>query len=131
MTQERPTSNISPRSAEREHCFKQLTSEPEDLITRLQLARLFFEDKLYEFAVRELVEIKRRAEFAPPSLERLLAAFGEIARPYLEPAHAQSAGESAESSTMPESTATDTVAELDIDAEFADLLVDLEENDED
>ena len=127
MTPHRSDKNQPSHAEEREECFQALAEHPADLNARLRLARLFYEDGLHEFAVRELIELRRRAEVMPPSLERLLAAFGEIARPYLDAvATGNFNTETAAPSDTDPSTA-DTVAELDVDAEFADLLVDLED----
>jgi|GEM_PF-4394865 len=116
-------------ATEREACLQRISNEPSDLKCRLKLARYYFQDQLNEFAVRELIEIKRRSSTPLPSVDRLLQAFGPIATPYLnslnvnphKPNELQQPG--AETS---ESGEEDVLAEIDIEGDFGDALEELD-----
>ena len=70
----------SSRVEARELLFQALTKDPNLLRARLQLAKLFYLDKMTEFCVRELLELKRRANV--PSIDRLLESFGAVAQEF-------------------------------------------------
>lgn len=116
------------RPEAREICFRGLSENPRHAKGRLVLAKLFYLDGLGEFCVRELVELSRYVSNSP-SLERLVSAFGEFGKQFLaeRPTAAQkrSATDAAAGAAGGESSKV--VAELDLDADFDDLLEDLEE----
>ena len=92
------------RGEAREILFGHINKSPRDLFARLQLAKLFYLDKLTEFAVRELIEIRRRG--GSPAVQRLIESFGPIAKEFaLTAPVSHAAGEEEES----------IVGELDID----------------
>lgn len=103
----------------REFCLRSLAENPNNHVIRLTLARMYYLDKLGEFCVRELFELKRRAGTILPSLEKLLEAFGDYARQFLTPASGITPARAAGSKV---------VAELDLDADFTDLLEDLDDD---
>lgn len=100
----------------RELCFYGLGKNARHTLLRLLLAKTFYLDGLGEFAVRELVELRKYS--AAPSLERLLLAFGNFAQPFLS-------STAAETRSTEDAEDEDVVAEIDIDTEFGDLLEDL------
>lgn len=101
----------------REICFKVITANQTDLVARLALARMFYLDGYYEFAIRELVEVFNRSE--APAVKKLLDAFGAHAAPFLaarspKPAVDLTAGKVAD--------VAEVVAEIDIDDEFLEAI---------
>lgn len=64
----------------REILFKLITLDPDNLKARLLLARSFYDDGYMEYAVRELLEMKRRSSI--PSIDRLLASFADFAKQF-------------------------------------------------
>jgi hypothetical protein len=117
-------SDPSKRSEARDICFKGLTESPDNLLGRLLLSRLFYLDKMPEFCVRELLELKRRGgSFA--SLDKLLSSLSDYAEPYLtglESASSENLGEDADNS------APKVVAEVDLDEDFLDILDELDKD---
>ena len=107
--------NRSAHAAEREDCLAKICDDPGDLRSRLKLARSYFLDGLHEFSVRELVEIKRRSPSILPAIEKLIAAFGPLATPYLTSLNPETA-----ETELPEESAEDILAEIDIEADFSD-----------
>ena len=104
----------------REICFKGLTSDPKNYKVRLFLAKLFYLDNYFEFSLRELLELRRLSEGSFPSLERLIDSYGEIAKPYI----------SQEKKVVIEEFGDkedEIVAELDFEADFSDVLEEIEE----
>lgn len=115
------------RSEARELCFRALREDPRHFRGRLLLAKLFYLDQMPEFCVRELIELKRLGA-SSPSLVRLLDAFGTLAERYgSETAVAQSPEAEVPSASEPASGEEAVVAEIDLDAEFADVLSELDE----
>lgn len=110
----------------RELCFRGLTANPAQRLVRLALARSFYLDGMYEFAVRELLELRRGVESSLPSLDRLISAFGPYATQFAPGTAAnQGTGGSASESDSPEATG-DVVAEIDLETDFLDVLKDIE-----
>ena len=70
-----------PRADARELCFREINQNPGDRGVRLLLAKLFYLDGLNEFAIRELIELRRRSP--SESLNALLRSFGALAEVYL------------------------------------------------
>ena len=120
------------RPEARDLCQRGLAENPHNHVVRLTLARLYYTDKLGEFCVRELFELKRRAGASLPSLEKLLEAFGDYATQFASTGFAQlpeSSGRAAESPLQsPMIAGSKVVAELDLDADFTDLLEDLDDD---
>lgn len=100
----------STRVEAREVCFRGLTKHPDHARGRLILAKLFYLDSMPAFSYRELLELRKVSDV--PSVERLLAAFGDY-RHAIEPTEEQET--------------TGVIAELDFDTEFADILAELDE----
>jgi predicted Zn-dependent protease len=122
------------RARAREICFRGLSESPQSHRGRLVLAKLYYLDGMWEFAIRELVELKRLHPLT--SLDHLLSAFGDSARPYLESTGAcagmtTSAGRSTgavQVASTPEKVMDDAVvAEMDFDSEFFEILDELED----
>lgn len=109
----------------RELCFKLLNREPNHKLGRLLLARLFYLDELFEFSLRELVCLS--ALVNTPSLGKLIAEFGPLAEKYFSQAPLPQTG----MSMLEISEATDSaeesevLAELDLDADFSELELEL------
>ena len=110
----------------REVCFYGLTSNPENLQARLLLSRLFYLDGMLEFSVRELVELKKRAEL--PAVDTLLDLFGPHAERFL----ATNLPKKALSADAPEEVedddAEEILAEIDLDDEFVSAFEELEKS---
>ena len=104
------------RAEAREICFKGLAAQPENHLGRLILARLFYLDGMYDFAARELAEI--RGDAVTPSVEKLLAEFGERADKYLQTGSSKSAAQNEDDGI---------VAEISLDTEFIEAMNELEE----
>lgn len=103
--------DVASRPEAREICFQILAKESENRLSRLLLARLFYLDGLFEFSVRELMELKRQG--VSGSLDKLLAAFGHHTEKF--------SGANVLKESSPEES---TVAEVDIDADFLAALDD-------
>ncbi|MBL7661987.1 hypothetical protein JNK13_04455 [bacterium] len=127
------------RSLAREYCFRGLAHHPNNFEGRLQLARLFYLDGMKEFCVRELRELRTRG-VESPALDKLLELLGEGPAESSEQAasnagHDQGKNEAGHAetrqATSPESVskkpaAEKIVGEIDIDADFSDILDDLD-----
>ena len=94
------------RPEAREICFQMLADQADNRLARLHLARLFYLDSMFDFSLRELLELKRQG--VSGSLDKLIAAFGHQLT----------------ENPRPEKSATEeaTVAEVDIDADFLNAL---------
>lgn len=106
------------RAEAREICYQGLTAQPENKLARLTLARLFYLDKMYEFAARELVELAGTDN--APSVDKLLVEFGSLTLKYMtqrKPADQKNNQQKDEN----------IVAELDMDTNFLEALNELEE----
>jgi len=109
--------DVTRRAEAREICFRGLAAQPENHLGRLILARLFYLDGMFDFAARELAEI--RSDASTPSVGRLLAEFGERAEKYARkspPASPKSAPKEDEG----------VVAEISLDTEFIEAMNELE-----
>lgn len=105
------------RGEAREICFRGLSANPQHKLGRLVLARLFYLDKMYEFAARELGELVGTPNC--PSLEKLCKEFEGVGAKYLRG-----------TSTLGNSQSKDpeaVVAEFDVDTEFLEAIDELEE----
>ena len=128
----------SRRAEAREVCFRGLTQDPRNTRGRLTLARLFYLDSMGEFCVRELVRLRQLAPLH--SLDKLLDSFGEFAKPFLQitlepvPNDSPEIDDTAEESSPAVSATSepqmegeeDTVAEIDLEADFMEALEQLE-----
>ncbi len=106
---------------------------------RLLLAKLYYQDGLGEFCVRELIELKKYVQ--SPALEKLLDAFGEYAHPYLPSSVASSAARSQQAEDESDSEheerlaaqedaqdeQEDVLAEIDIDSEFDEIFDEIDD----
>ena len=108
------------RAKAREVCLSVLTANPQHTRGRLALAKLYYLDKMGEFCVRELVELKKYSK--SPALQRLIDSFGDFAKPFLSSAPTD---EQAADAAVPDDY-NDIVAEIDLDAGFVDALEELE-----
>ncbi|MFN8390498.1 MAG: hypothetical protein U0136_09435 [Bdellovibrionota bacterium] len=107
----------------RELCFRGITRDPNNLVARLVLARLFYLDSMFEFSIRELLEIREVSNI--PAVDKLLGEFGPRALKFLQRGRAIS---QAQEQAAVESTDDDSVvAEVDIDAEFLEAIDELKE----
>ncbi len=117
----------SSRSQARDICFRALKENPKHKQGRLLLARLFYLDGMWEFAVRELLELRTLG--TTPALEQLLNAFSTVASP--ETLKVMSAKPAEEKTTATPNAADkaddDVMAELDIDTDFLEALDELED----
>lgn len=112
------------RSEARERAYKFLNEEPKNHLVRLLLAKSFYLDRLGEFCVRELQEIKRRGGTSE-SLLKLLDAFGgnvDIPTETLPEAADKEGAEGDDEQNV--------VAELDLDSDFTDALDELLEEED-
>ncbi len=123
------------RAEAREVCFRGLAEDPKNTRGRLVLARLFYLDRMFEFCIRELLEIQRQVG-AISSLERLIASFGELASQFMSSqgkqmleAKGTPTAETMGTSEAPAEPAEKVLAEIDVDAEFLDILEELEDDD--
>jgi hypothetical protein len=62
----------------RERCYSLLNEQPNLLKVRVFLSLLFYREGLYEFAKRELLELKTHGNF--PIADRILNSLGGIAQ---------------------------------------------------
>ena len=109
----------------REVCIRGLGSDPKNLKGRLLLARLYYQEKLYEFCVRELVELNRQSDLG--SVSRLLDAFGGFAAVYRQGfENTESSDAGAGSNTEDD----DVVAEIDLEADFVDVFDEIDESEQ-
>jgi len=106
--------NDERRAEARELCFRGLSANPNDKVARLLLAKLFYLDNMFEFAARELSELRGTPN--APSVEKLISEFSLAGAKYLgeTPRNAPSAQEA-------------VVAEFDIDADFLEAIDELKE----
>lgn len=113
--------DVSSRTRAREICFQGLKRSPANARGRLVLARAFFLDGMFEFSVRELVELRNYTEV--PAIQKLLDAFGIYAQRYgATTAPRQAAAGSPPDAKKSPSAEGNVVAEVDLDADFLDAL---------
>jgi len=98
--------SLATRASAREKLFFRLSEEPKDTKSRLLLAKIFYMDSLAEFAVRELVELKKYSDLE--SVDRLIDSFGGYGQSFA------SAGAAFEGEGL--------VAELDVDMDIVSTL---------
>lgn len=131
------------RPEAREVCLRGLTENPKSNAGRLLLARLYYLDGMTEFCIRELAVLQ--ANVQTPSLTRLLESFGDVAAQHINPAknskqnqEAKSAQPAEQPKPMTRNVPTlaeyveeaedEVVGEIDLDDEFLEVLVDLEDD---
>lgn len=105
------------RPAARELCYKALIESPADTVVRLLLAKSFYLDKLPEFCARELREILQYKK--SQAVEKLLTALQD----YL-PVECTAASEAGKERI------NKTLAEIEFDPEFVDVLAQLEKEEQ-
>ncbi len=93
----------------RELCSRELTAHPEGANVRLALAKLFYLDGMFDFAVRELAELKKQLP-ENSTLQSLLEALG---------AGGTTGTKAAEKESRPPS---EIIAEVELEADFDELL---------
>lgn len=94
--------------------MKSIEIEPSNLTARLKLARALYLDGLNEYAVRELIEIRRR-DSELESVRRLLDAFG----PYVDQFMVGDQEGVASSEQLPDG---EEIAEFDLDLDFTEAI---------
>lgn len=120
----------------REVLIRGLNRHQENAPARLLLAKLYYDEGLGEFCVRELVELKKYCN--APALGKLLDAFGEYAHPFLaasNPTSVPNASEEFEQSeeeeerraAVEEDEEGDILAEIDLDADFDEAFDEIDE----
>lgn len=112
------------RAQAREVCFRRLTRRPDDASCRLLLAKLFYLDRMGEFCVRELVELKKRTD--APAIDKLLSAFGGFATPFLPVAAENRLPEGEED--LSASSGENIFAEIDLEVDFSEASEEVERN---
>ena len=119
--------SLEGRIEARELCFRGITRDPNNRLARLILSHLFYLDGLFEFSVRELIELRELCDV--PSIEKLLLEFGPHAEKFwgrVKPSEAASGETSAGSKA--ETAETDSViAEVDIEPDFLEAIDELDE----
>ncbi len=113
------------RPEARELCFSTITKYPKAYTARLILAKLYYLDGYNEFAIRELVRLKSLCDLS--SLGRLIDAFGEAAKPYIQENKQSGSDVQAKSIQPNDSEGDDVVAEIDFEADVLAALEELEE----
>ena len=106
-------SETGTRPEAREVCFRTLAGNPRQPAVRLLLAKLFYLDRLTEFSVRELLELKKYTK--SPALDKLLEAFGDLTAAF-------GSGEKRDKGTDREEV---VLAEADVEVDFSEALDDL------
>lgn len=113
------------RTEARERAYRFLNEEPNNYTVRLLLAKSFYLDRLGEFCVHELQEIRRRGG-SSESLNKLLETFGAIAGDVVSSENY----DEEEVSVDDDSEEQGVVAELDLDSDFTDALEELLDEDD-
>lgn len=101
--------------------FSNITSNSCDIKSRLNLAKLHYLDGHYEFAIRELIRLKDF--YQSETLDKLITSFGPIATPFL----LKKSEEFSTGSGSKEPNEESVLGEIDIEADIAELLEELEE----
>ena len=109
------------RPEARELCLRGLSKNPSNNLGRLTLAKLYYLDCLFEFSLRELLELKRLQSRQVPSLEKLISAFGPMSSEYGKVPPTMT-----DTSAASVSEAESTVAEIDLDIDFLEAAEDLQ-----
>jgi hypothetical protein len=109
------------RTEARDLCFRGISRNPQNALARLVLARLFYLDSLFEFSVRELIELR---EICPlDSVDKLISEFGPQANKFLEREERRKGREA----SAPAGNEDSVVAEVDLDADFLEVMSELDE----
>ncbi len=99
------------RPLARELCFQALSTQPKKANIRLALAKLFYLDGMFDFALRELVELKKEMPESS-TLQSLLEALG-------------AGKEDTEKTKISEKESrppSEIIAEVELEADFDELL---------
>ena len=99
----------------KEVLFQGLYYYPKNLVARLLLAKLFYQDGFYNFSAREVAEVW--SETKSETTKKLLLSFGEYGEHYLAKYSGQDASSEVES----------VLAEIDLDADISDAIIEFEE----
>lgn len=99
----------------KEVLFQGLYYNPKNLVARLLLAKLFYKDGFYNFSAREVAEVW--SETKSETTKKLLLSFGEHGEHYLS----KYSGEVIKSETE------SVLAELDLDVDISDAIIEFEE----
>jgi hypothetical protein len=108
----------------RDQYLEILRRNPQDRKARLLLAKSYYHDQLTEFAIRELLEIRRYG--TTPSVEKLIESFGALVVPYLSNQNQSPANYHIDENSK--ELAEETLGEMDLDSDFIDAIEDLEDN---
>ena len=111
----------SDRGEARELCFRALARDSKHARARLLLSKLFYLDRMYEFSLRELLELNRI--HPTESLEKLIDSFGDFGKAYIAARQMNLATVDRPDATM---TDDDVLGEIDLDEEFVDVLEEIE-----
>ena len=144
--------SIETRIEAREACLKELTSNPKNTHARLILARLYYLDEYFEFGIRELTQLKKYCNL--DSLKRLVDSFGAFGADFLDAYCPSLNDEEVEAFSLKEEVTEkskslsdgstglskissaeefeteeefETIAEIDFDSGFMDVIDDLDE----
>ena len=99
----------------KEVLFQGLYYYPKNLVARLLLAKLFYQDGFYNFSAREIAEVW--SETKSETTKKLLLSFGEYGEHYLS----KYSGEIVKSETE------SVLAELDLEADISDAIIEFDE----
>lgn len=99
----------------KEVLFQGLYYYPKNLVARLLLAKLFYQDGFYNFSAREIAEVW--SETKSETTKKLLLSFGEYGEHYLS----KYSGEVVKSETE------SILAELDLEADISDAIIEFDE----
>ncbi len=101
--------------AAKEVLFQGLYYYPKNLVARLLLAKLFYQDGFYNFSAREIAEVW--SETKSETIKKLLLSFGDYGEHYLNTYSGQSIKSEAES----------VLAEIDLEADISDAIIEFDE----
>ena len=99
----------------KEVLFQGLYYYPKNLVARLLLAKLFYQDGFYNFSAREVAEVW--SETKSETAKKLLLSFGEHGERYFNTYSGQSIKTEAES----------VLAEIDLEADISDAIIEFDE----
>ena len=107
--------NKKGNKAAKEVLFQGLYYYPKNLVARLLLAKLFYQDGFYNFSAREIAEVW--SETKSETTRKLLLSFGDYGEHYLSIYSGQSIKSEAES----------VLAEIDLEADISDAIIEFDE----
>lgn len=108
------------RAEAREILFRGLAKNPRNTRGRLLLAKLFYQDEMLEFSVRELIELHRYTDV--PAVRKLLEAFGEYGEQFRSDPLSDLPSKEIRRLDRDENVPEIVVGEVDIDPELFDAL---------